>query len=332
MRRLDMTTIGWKLFVPAALAGAAYASPAHADDSCSLRGDAILAKGVAIYDAPAGGTEIATFTGATVGLTIHSLPESSGGRAAVSTSGFRLKGFVRAKDISVYASRSVPVYAGHVWIAEARKVSVLGASGGRLHVEKTLSFPMTGYFHGWAPCEAFTLSARVPSGWTPAGGMRGYVVKKARVDLYADPRGDVVTSLEPSSDGEGILLWSMERQGAWIHVEHHGDVVLDGWVRAQDVSTLPPGETMDQQLPATTQPGSPSLQVQGNTKSVTAARDVLLRSAASDAGAVIGAIETGTTVLVLDVVAGWASVVPKNLAVTPAGNNQFWARAKDLGI
>lgn len=326
------TTFDKKLMLAVILAGGTVVGNVRADEACSLQGDAVMPKGTGIYDAPAGGTQIATFTGAKVGLTITGFPESTGERAQVLTSGFRIRGFVRTKDLPVFTARAIPVHAGHVWIGEGRKVSVLAATGGRLHVEKTASFPMSGYFHGWAPCDAFTFAEKVAPGWTPEGGMRGYVVKKDRVDLYSEPRGDVVTAIEPVSWGNGVLVWTSERNGPWLHVEHHGEIVLNGWLRAQDVSALPPGETMDQQTPPSTQAGTPRLSVQGNTKTITTGREVTLRAKAGEANPLIGSIEPGVEVLVLDVVAGWASVMPKGLSVMPAEGTQFWTRAKDLGI
>jgi hypothetical protein len=191
---------------------------------------------------------------------------------------------------------------------------------------------MAGYFQGWAPCDAFTLSERVPSGFTPPGGARGYVLARERANLYSAARGDVVTSIERASGGPGGLLWSSEREGSWVHVEHHGDVTLDAWAKAEDLSPLPPGETMDQLAPSTTVPGTPRIQVQGVSKTVRIGSAVSIRGAASDASAVIGSIESGVEVMVLDTVAGWASVVPKGLSIMPAGSNQFWVRTKDLGV
>jgi hypothetical protein len=37
-------------------------------------------------------------------------------------------------------------------------------------------------------------------------------------------------------------------------------------------------------------------------------------------------------VVVVDVVAGWASVVPAALTIAPSGAVQFWTHARDLGI
>ena len=312
---------------------AAAPAPDARAESCTLRGEPLLPNGTVLYEGPAGGAELAHFSGAEVALAVTDFPEAAGGgRAAVETSGFKLKGFVRARDLPVYTARAVPVYAGHSWIGEGRKVTVLGRSGARLQVEKVVSWPLSGTFQGWSACDAFTLSPRVPPGWSAPGGYRGYVVKKDRIDLYTAEKGDVVTSIERVIDGPGVLLWSNERSGAWIHVEHHGEVVLDAWVRAQDVGPLPPGETMDQLAQSTKLPGSPKLSLQGTPRAAKAPVTIPLRAAASDAALPIGAIEGGTEVLVLDVVAGWANVIPKSLAVMPAGSGAFWARAKELGL
>jgi hypothetical protein len=328
-----MKTSALHALVLGVAAGAAWPTPARAEEpGCVLRGDAVMPRTVSLYDAKVGGTEIARFTGAKVSLTATAFPEDAGGRAAVETAGFRIKGFMRARDLPVYTAHSVPVFAGHLWIAEARRVAIVSGSGSRVRVEKVIASPIIGTFQGWAPCDALTLTQRIPPGFSPSGSARGYVVKKDEIEFFAEPKGDTVATIERASDGPGVLLWSDDRQGAWVHVEHHGDVTIDAWARAQDLSPLPRGETMDQLAPGVLQTGSPSLRVQGTTKVVRVASPVNLRSAASDAASVIGGIEAGTEVYVLDVVAGWASVVPKDLGLAPAGDAQFWVRGKDLGI
>jgi hypothetical protein len=308
-----------------------FAHTARAEDSCALRGEATISKGVTISDS--GGADIAQFTGAKVSITLSGFPTSGGSRAKIQTTGFRIEGSVRSRDIPVFTARSVPAYAGHVWIAEGRRISVIGAGPGKLHVEKSVTAPLSGTFHGWAPCESFSLVERVPSGWAPPGSARGYVLRRERIDLYSSERGEVVTALERGGDGPGVLLWSNEgSSGGWVHVEHHGDIVLDGWVRTSDVSALPPGETMDQLAPSPIQRGSPVLDVQGQPRIVRVDRSVSLRAAASDAATTIGGIDSGVEVMVMDVVAGWASVLPKALNVMPSGTSQFWVRAKELGL
>jgi hypothetical protein len=305
--------------------------PAHAEDGCTLRGDPILQRSVSLYEGRTGEKEIAHFTGARVALSISSFPDSSTGRAAVETSGFRISGFVRGMDVPVYTARSIPVYAGHVWIAEGQRVTIVGSGPGKLRAEKSLTSQISGNFRGWAPCDAFTLSERVSSGWSPPGDARGYLAAHDAISLYSAPRGEIVTSI-PRGGGRSLLLWSTAREASWVHVEHHGEVVLDAWAKAEDLSPLPAGETMDQLAPSTTVAGTPRIQVQGQTKIVRVGRLTSIRAAASEASAVIGAIDPGVDVLVLDVVAGWASVLEKGLSVVPAGSDQFWVRGKELGL
>jgi len=308
------------------------ARTAHAEDRCVLRGETTIPDGVGIFDAAADGMEIGHFTGTRVALTVSSFPEGSAGRSGIETSGFRVKGFVRARDIPAYTARPVPIYAGHVSIGEGRKVAVIGSGPGRLHVEKTLSTPISGTFQGWAPCDAVSLSPKVPPGWAPPGGARGYVVKRGKIDLYAESRGDLVATLSRGAEPSKILFWGGEPGDGFVHVEYHGDLLIDAWARAQDLSALPPGETMDQLAPGTPQPGVARIQMQGRAKVVRTSTAVQLRAAATDAAVTIGGIDAGMDVVVVDVVAGWASVLPVSLAIAPSGAAQFWVRARDLGI
>ena len=64
---------------------------------------------------------------------------------------------------------------------------------------------------------------------------------------------------------------------------------------------------------------------------VRAPREIPLRAVARDSEP-IGAIEAGAETYVLDVVAGWASVLPKALDVMPLENGRFWVKKEELGI
>jgi hypothetical protein len=290
-----------------------------------------MPQAVGIYDAPSEGTEIGHFTGAKVGLTVTSFAES-GGRVSIETTGFRIKGFVRARDIPAYTTRAVSVHAGHLSIGEGRRVSVIGSAPGRLHVERTAQSPIAGVFQGWAPCDAVSLEPKVPPGWTPPGGARGYLSKRPKIDIFEKPEGDLVATLAKASEGQGILFFSADTKDGFVHIEHHGDIIIDAWARSRDLSALPPGETMDQVAQATTQPGVSKVQLQGRAKVVRTTSPVSLRAAATDAAVAIGGIDAGVDVMVVDVVAGWASVMPAALTIAPSGAAQFWTHARDLGI
>jgi hypothetical protein len=136
--------------------------------------------------------------------------------------------------------------------------------------------------------------------------------------------------LSPDPSSDGILLWSTERKGNWVHLEHHSDVVIDAWAKASELKKLPKGETQDFQPGGTSSRSPPTLKLGGNATLKTASSDLEIRASASDKGKVVGKLESGTEVYQLDVVAGWASVLPKSLNIVAPGETQFWVKAKGL--
>jgi hypothetical protein len=65
---------------------------------------------------------------------------------------------------------------------------------------------------------------------------------------------------------------------------------------------------------------------------VQAPRAVAIHLGRGDTTPVIGEIEPGSEVYVMDTLLGWVSVLPKALHVMPADDKAFWVKASDLGI
>lgn len=328
------------------LAAAAWlAEPnAHADASlgsgsqCTIKGMVEMPANLDVYDAASGGAAIARFTGSKTALAISDFPaDPNKGRVAVQTGTgtghFRIAGFVDATQVPIYTGQDIPVVSGHIWMAAHRRVHFVAAAPGKLRVELRLKEPMNQNFGAWASCSAFTLTQGTPGGWTPAGRERGYVVKKDQADLFDDPGSDhnVVTTLIRSAPN-GILLWSKERRGAYVHVQYHGAVVIDAWARSRDLKALPPGETMDQMRGPVAQSNPPHLALQNNPKVVRTTKEIPIHAEAKAGSKVLGRIESDTDTYVLDIVAGWASVMPKALDIAPAQDKQFWVKASELGL
>ncbi len=311
---------------------AVLARPASAEDRCVLRGEATMAPAVGIFDAPTEGTELGHFTGVKTPLAVLSFADGPTGRSLVETAGFRIKGYVRARDIPAYTTRAVPLFGAHLSIGEGRRVVVIGSAPGRLRVEKTSTSPVSGVFQGWAPCEGVALSQHEPPGWAPPGGARGYLAKRPRLDLFDQPKGDIVVSVVRAADGPGIPFWGGDTSDGFVHVEHHGDFVIDAWVRVRDLLPLRPGETSDQLAPSPVPSIVPKRELQGRAKVVRTTAAVQVRAAATEGAVAIGSIDAGVDVVVIDVVAGWASVMPSTLAFAPSGAAQFWVHARDLGV
>lgn len=324
--------------------GAAFAlsaPPAEADTiqtaSCSLTGSTLPAIDTLIYEKASGGSAIARLTGAKVGLVASDFFAGASDRVHVKTSlgagGFRIEGWIDVKRLPVFTDKNVPVIQSHIWIGAQREVTVVGAGSGKLRVKRQVGLPFNQAFTGWAECGALSLSATTPSGWTPAGNARAYVAKKD-VELYdsGDDGRNLLTLLSPDSNGDGIVLWSTEKKGGWVRLVHHSDVVIDAWARAKDLKALPRGELQDSQPPSTSRRNPPALKLSGKANSATAPKDIEIRATASEKGKLIGTLEAGAEVYVLDIVAGWASVLPKVLNVAPHGEGQFWVKASSLGV
>ncbi len=300
---------------------------------CALRGRATMPLDTIITDT--GGRPIARFSGAETMVTVAGLSSASPPRARVETGsghgGFRVRGFIEAKRLPIATSRSVPVVAGRVWIGARRSVSIVAAAPDKLKVEKKVTTPLQQSFTASASCSDLALGAQVPPGWSPAGDARGFVLRSSSLDLHDLPQGNVVSVLQKAPDVAGVLFFSTEQRGTWVHVEFHGEVVIDGWARATDLQPLPRGETMDQLASPPFVRGPARLALPNSPRVVKTTREVPLRAAAKE-GEPIGAIEAGAETYVLDVVAGWASVLPKALDVMPVENGQFWVKKEELGI
>lgn len=317
--------------------------PAQAEEAtgtkanCTLSGTVQMPVDLPIYDKADGDNAIARFTGSDTALVATDFFTGGGKRVRVQTGtgsgGFRIDGFVEASKVPVATRANIAVIAHHLWIAPQREVSVSSAGLGKLRIKRVVKRPFSQTFTAWASCGDLGLGTKTAGGWSPPGDARGYVAKKD-VELYDSHESDrsLVTILTPSADSNGILLWSTERRGGWVHLIHHSDVVIDAWARTRDLKALPKGETMDQAVGSVTKRNPPQLKLAANPKVVTSSKAVPVRSGASEKSPVIGEIETGAEVYVLDIVAGWASVLPKSLNVAPHGDGSFWAKASDLGV
>jgi hypothetical protein len=333
-RSIRGAAIGF-LVAAAALASAApYLHAQSAGASCVIRGKPTLPATLSIYDKELDGRVIARFTGAPTPLVASNFPASAARRVAVETGSgsgsFRIKGFVESKELPIYTANTVPVVANHVWIGAHELVSPAGSSAGRLKVSRNARKPLKGNFVGSAACSAFTLTPGVRPGWNVPGNARGYVVKQSSIELFDGPGGTAIQTISRSPEGGGILLWSGEQRAGWVQVEYHEDIVIEAWARGSDLAALPPGETMDQARDPSTQRGTPRLAVGQSVRTVTTRQEIPIRTEPKESAPVIGRIEPDTETLVMDIVAGWTSVLPKSLHVAPAADEQFWVPSKQL--
>lgn len=307
--------------------------PPSASTTCTLRGVSEPRINADIEDAQ--GKVVARFSGAPTPLLVSDFPVEARGRVRVETGtgagGFRIRGFMPVADLPLFTAADVPVIAEHVWIASGRSVNFVSSAPGRLRIEKRTTHQISQTFTAWATCNSLALAASSGTGANP-GNARGYVLKKQNLEIFDQPAGNSLLNLTRAPDADSVLFFSSEQRTDWVSISYHGDVVIQAWARARDLVALAPGEAIDQLAPRSMQRSPARLAIQGEPRIVKPVRDVPLRAAARETDTPIGVVEPGAETYVLDVVAGWASVMPKALNVVPGPEGQFWVKTSDLGI
>ncbi len=320
---------------PAPATPPAAASGAGVD--CVGKGRGILEKGVLVWSAKEGGTPIAGFATQEVDVELTDIPAEPGaGRAKIKTGkgsgSIRIEGFIDPTKIPLSAKQDVAVVPGHVWIGRGEPLKLKGASPGKLQVETTITATQQ-KLKAKASCNEIAVGRIKGEEATIPTGAKKWVLKKSALDVYDDPGGSSVFTIEVPHAESGILLWSKEAKGGYVHVQHGGALVIDAWAKQTDLKAFPKGEMLDALGGSSMVSISPAkLKVEGATKEVKVDKDVPLRLAANDAAKPIGVVEDGAELIVVDTVGGWSRVFPKGLEIIPPDGKDFWVKAKDIGL
>lgn len=355
------------LLVVLSLSAGHPAQPAQAQvlgptvDGCRPKGRPTMPWKVPVFDVPEGGHAVAQFTGNPSSLAVVAFPsDSSGHRVNVVTGlgagDFRVNGYLETDALPLYTVASVSIVPGHLWLPAHSELRVLQWSGSKLLVEKQIIRPFRQSFTVWLPCGAVELGPvrpareRAPSSGG-GGDAQNYVVQVDQLELFdlplsssgADgqgtggqgrgsdesPKQSLVAVLE---EAQGLVLKSTERKGIWARVEYHGEIGVDAWVRTSAIELVPELKTQDEAVDATNQPSSQHLELKQIPRRTRVEKALKFRLLPAEGARFIGTIEPGTRVYVLDVVAGWASVLPETLQLAPPAEGQFWVLAADLGL
>jgi hypothetical protein len=322
---------------PSVTAGSAPAGPPSPAPSslalaCEIKGAPVLAKGATFFAEPQGSGAIATFAGQPVPLVITGFPAGAGqGRIpARTTGGLRIEGFVDTADLPLYTAGEVALVPGHVWLAQGQRMSFVAASR-EVSAEASVTGPVTQTFRVNAPCSLLALERQPRARWDVPGNGRGYLSQRSSLDLRDQPGGNVIQTIRVTEPASGLLLWSTETQGGFVHVVYHEDLVIDAWVASADLVALKQGETMDRLEPSQVATGSARLSIGGQPTLVRAEKPVPLRLAPQDTAKPVGTIEQGGEVYLIQTVLGWTSVLPRALNILPPGDRSFWVPLREVG-
>jgi len=331
-----------RLFVVALALGAMFAVPRTAHSQvpsgtadCRLSGISEVQKSLKIYDQQSGGEVVAEFSGVPTALTVSDFPaRPDGTRAKVTTGssrgGFEISGFLDPAQLSLVSTKQIPIEPGHLWINSGASLVFNGKRPGALRVVKQVQTSLHQRFEAWAPCDALGFGTQSLPAWDLPGSARGYMSTGSQVKLYDSPSGTALYTLKPAAWSDGVLFWSTEARAGFVHVLLHEDVVVDAWVAQAELKAMPQGERFDRLAPSGTQRNPPRLQLSQKPQLFRAGKGIALRLQASNKARVVGRIRPGTEVYVIDVMARWASVLPKSLDLVAPGGGQFWIEASEI--
>ena len=302
---------------------------------CRLEGSTTMPLDVAIYAKDRGEAKVARFTGMSSGLTVLELPSMASQRAHLTTGtghgGFAIEGWVDVTAIPLFAAGNLPVVAGHVWIQGGQRVEFEGRQQNQVRVQKAVSSPFAQSFLAVTSCSNLSVAPVAPVPPDIARWARGYAFEHSELPLSSEPKGEPSFKLVRSSVTASVFLYGTDKKDDWVRVRYYGAIGIDAWVKSGDVRLLPKGERVDEYVPASqTETGRLRIVESGRVVSVTEL--VQVRSRPAPDAPVVGVIEPATETLILDVAAGWASVLPKTLNVAPPAERQFWVEARKVGI
>lgn len=318
------------------VAGTTSAKPPAATPSCGQRGRVVFDKDTVLVDAS--GRTLARFSGGESAVTFVAPPDDGSDLLRIETGtgrgSFRIPGFVKAKELRLYAAQPLPVVSGHVWLAAGTRVQVSGSSAGKVLVEKELSPPFEQRVAAIVDCSALGFTPGADAAPAQPGAARVFLLKEARLDLFGavPPTSAPSFTLVRSPAVASARFFSREQRGGFVHVTYEGELSIDAWARASDLQPLPRGETAEVPRSSYLLSAAPRLQLAELPRVVKATRELALRLAPRDAEQAIGVIEPDAEAYVMDVIGIWAKVLPKSLHVLPDGEQAFWAKSKELGL
>jgi len=320
---------------PAQVGSARPLVTANLSAACQLSGSPLIPLDVALYARDKGDQKVGRFTGMASGLTVIELPESNAHRIHVITGtghgGFALDGWIKPDALPIYATTNLPVVAGHVWIQAGQRVEYEGRQSNQLRVQRTTTSPFAQSFSATAACSSLSfVPFSAPQQESPRF-TRGYSLDRNELAISTEPKGEPAFKLTRSSSAGSVFLYGMETKEDWIHIRYFGVVGVDAWAKLSDLRQLPKGERVDEYI-ASPQTDTGRLRIVESGRLVTVSERVQVRLRPSPDAPVVGEIEPATETQVLDVAAGWASVLPKGLNVAPPADQQFWVEARKVGI
>jgi len=320
--------------IPEAQAGEPVAQRDVTGPGCMIKGTYPPAKNTKVFDQTTGGDVIATLSGSYLPMTMLEIPfDPSTFRARLATStgtgNVRIEGFVSVADWPLFTAQDISVQGASIWISASQKVKVVRASANSITVEMAVGGTLQQTVRATAPCDAFSLAKGKPQPLEFPKQGRSYMTKKQKVDLYEEPNGKVVFTLN-MMDGTGQLFWGEKVRQGFVHVISRNDLTIDAWVPLKDLEPLKKGEMMDQYIPPVTQIAGATLTFDKPPQLAKATVSIPIRAKRDENAKPVGMIEVGAEFYILESVTNWTNIMPKHLGVLPPDDGGFWIPSSEV--
>lgn len=317
---------------------------AHADEptvradvtgpGCLIKGFYPPPKGAKVFDQTTGGNVVGTLSGASLPMTLLEIPfDPTTFRAHLATSmgsaNVRIEGYVSVSDWPLFTTQDISVQGAAIWISTAQKVKLVRATSTAVTVEMPIGGTLKQTVRATAPCDAFSLARGKPQPLEFPKQGRSYMTKKEKVDLYEEPNGQVVFTLN-MMEGTGQLFWGEKIRQGFVHVLSRNDLTIDAWVKLRDLEAIKKGEMMDQYIPPSGPPTGATLAFDKPPQVAKATQPIPIRAKRDENAKPIGTIEAGAEFYVLETVTTWTNIMPKHLGVLPPDDGGFWIPASEV--
>jgi hypothetical protein len=278
-------------------------------------------------------------TGAATALEVRAFPVMPDVLARIATTnadgrGFRIDGLASVRKLGIRAQSRIEVVPSLVALTPGVRLDAVVRIGNELYVEKHLDRDFAQTFAARVDCTmlGFTDTSVYPDPLPPKA--RIYRLDNSSLPLFDAATNDAAPriTLIRHDSAAPVLFFAVKSDGNWVSLRYDGEVTIAAWARKTDLVALPVGEMQDQLLPTRRQRTPPKLALGGSPELRRAPRSAPLRIQASGSAKPIGEVEPDTELYVIEVVSGWASVLPRTLAIMPVQNRQFWVEAKTLGL
>jgi hypothetical protein len=285
------------------------------------------------------GHAFARLTGSAIALTVEALPEMPSVRARIVTSipevpGFRVAGYASVRALGIRTKSRIDILPPLLALPPGVRIDAAVRVGNDLFIEKRLSGDFEQTLAARTTCDAIGFGdAPAPALEALPEKARAYRFGTDALALFDSAVAETPRAMLARHTGAvPVLFYALAEERERVLLRYDGDVLVRAWAYKRDLEPLARGELFDRLAPVRSVRSVPKLALAGSPSVHRANQALPLRTQAAKSAAIIGEVRPDAEFYVVEVISGWASVLPRSLAVMPLPERQFWVEAKLLDL